>query len=210
MLREHPDELEQLFVGDDALPGGGGVEVHHVNHPGELGVFAGDRPHRVGEALAQAGAAPPQRLPARLRREVEAQDAVVALGQVGRAQLGGEPTQLVVEPVGQPLEEDQRQDVLLMYSLYLGASTGPCRAQAAFQSQVSRVFSSISSANSILPSAPIISNLPFLVSGMRHTTFASVGDTTPSLCSLFAYIMCGRLQYVMLQYRGDRHRDPYP
>ena len=54
VLVEHLDQLVQVVIADDALAGGGGVEVGHVDHACQLGVLAGDGPHGVGEGFAQA------------------------------------------------------------------------------------------------------------------------------------------------------------
>ena len=60
--------------------------------------------------------------------EVEADELVVGLGELegllARTDLGGDAVQLVVEDVAQPLGEDQRQDVVLVFGSILGAANG--------------------------------------------------------------------------------------
>ena len=71
-------------VVDDPLPGSRGVEVGHVDHAREPRVLAGDGPDRVGQMLAQAGCLLDDGRPAGLLRDVEADELVILLDQLGR------------------------------------------------------------------------------------------------------------------------------
>ena len=117
VLAEHLYQFPQPVIPHHALPRLRGVEIHRVNHPRQFGVLARDGAHRVGERLAQPGGQFGQVAPAGGRRQVEAHQVVVVLDQPlgGRAaaELVAQAGDLVVEDVGQALEEDEGQDVVL-------------------------------------------------------------------------------------------------
>ena len=109
-----------------------GGEVDQVDDAGQRRVVPHHRPHRAGQMLADVARArapplivarplvvrpPGDHVPARFRRQVEAQQLVIGLGDLLRdpavAVLLGQPFDLVVEHVRQALEKQQRQQVIL-------------------------------------------------------------------------------------------------
>ncbi len=72
MAAEHLNEIGQRGIVQNALAGGGGVEIYGINHALELGILAGDGPHDVGQVLPQAGGPLADGLPAGFFGNVEA------------------------------------------------------------------------------------------------------------------------------------------
>jgi len=104
---EHLDEPGQGRLVHDPLPGGGGVELHDVDGPLELGVLAGHGAHRVRQVLPEARRLRADLRPTGFLREVEANELVVLLdellGVVAPAELVGQLFQLVLEDVREAL-----------------------------------------------------------------------------------------------------------
>ena len=126
---------------DVALAVALGCEVHQVDHAGEGGVVADDRTYRPRQVLADVPRpdalsavveGPVIRLPAaddsptRFRRQVEAQQLVVALRNLlcdrPVSVLVGQPVDFVIEDIGEALEEEERQQVVLELGRILRAS----------------------------------------------------------------------------------------
>ena len=128
---------------DVALAVAFGGEVHHVDHAGQRWVVTDDGADGPGQVLAhvvRAGAVPlaverpsvrlaaAENGPARFRRQVEAQQLVVAFGNLLRrgavAVFLGEAGDFVVEDIRQALEEEERQQVVLELGGVLLAANG--------------------------------------------------------------------------------------
>ena len=131
VLREQLNERAQLVVAEDALAGGGLVEVLNIDDAVQARVLAGDGADDVGQQLAESGGLLLQIRPARAGRDIEAYEFVVLVNEAG---AGAEAIEVVLVNVGEALEEDERKDVVLE----LGASMGLRMMQAASQSQDSR------------------------------------------------------------------------
>src|SRR5262249_32756092 len=116
-VAQHPDEGGEPAVVHDPLPGGGGVEVGDVDDAGEGRVLLGHGADGVGQVLADLGGLLADVGPPGVGRDVEAGELVVLLDELrGRARVAevlGEVGQLIVENVGQALEEDEWEDVVL-------------------------------------------------------------------------------------------------
>ncbi len=131
-IGERLDHEAQLRRVDVALAVSLGGEIDDIDHAGERGVLLDDGAHRLGQVLADVlglgalalvvqrpldGFAPADRAPSGLGRQIEAQQGMVALGDLERrvavAVVLGEPRDLVVEHIRQPLQEEQRQQIVL-------------------------------------------------------------------------------------------------
>lgn len=82
-----------------------------ADHPLEPRVLAGDGSYGVGQVLTQTCRASSETWPAGWLREVEADEGVVLIHQAGRRlwvpEVGSERRHLVVEDIGEPLQEDE-------------------------------------------------------------------------------------------------------
>ena len=123
-----------------------GREINEVDDARERGIVADDCSYRLGQMFPDVfrvrasslvverplvGFATADDAPSCLRREVEAQQLVVALGNLLRnlpvSILFGQPLDLVVEDVGEALEEEERQQVVLELGRILLATDGAGR-----------------------------------------------------------------------------------
>src|SRR5438132_585028 len=82
-------------------------------------VLAGDGADGVGEQLAESGGLLLQIGPARAGRNIEADEFVVLVNKAG---TGAEALQLVLVNVGEALEEDEREDLVLELRRVNGAA----------------------------------------------------------------------------------------
>ena len=114
---EDLDQGGEALVVHDALSGGGGVEVDHVDDALEGRVLSGGGSDGVGQGLAQAGGDGGDGAPAGRLGQVGADGLAVPVsdlqGDVPAAEVVGQPVDLVIEHVGEPLQEDEREDVVL-------------------------------------------------------------------------------------------------
>jgi len=117
-----------------ALAVGGGVEIDAVDNAVKERILPGDGTHLGGDAfpdlvgeLADDGPDGLLRI-VRRQREVEADELVVGLGELEgllpRADFPGDAVQLVVEDIAEPLGEDEREDVVLVFRCVLGSTDG--------------------------------------------------------------------------------------
>ncbi len=123
-----------------------GREIHEIDDPGKGGVLPHDRAHGFGQMLADVlGPGVPAPIverprialasadddPPRLRRQVEAQQIVVAFGDLlcdfSVADLLGQPVDLVVEDIREPLEKEEGQQVVLEFRSILFPADGAGR-----------------------------------------------------------------------------------
>jgi len=110
--------LGQAAIIDDALPGGGLVEIDIVEHAVQLGrVLAAHRAHGIGEGLTQAGGDALHTGPAGALRDIKAHQATIPLGQrlgqLATAELTLQAGELIRKDVGEALDEDEGQDIVL-------------------------------------------------------------------------------------------------
>ncbi|OQB02246.1 MAG: hypothetical protein BWY25_00675 [Chloroflexi bacterium ADurb.Bin222] len=110
VLRKALDERAQTVIVEDALAGGGFIEVFQVNHAAQFGVLARHGAHGAGQILAQVGHLAGDFRPAGFFGEIKAHQGVVLLYEPS---LVAQLLQLVLEHIRQTLEEDERQDVIL-------------------------------------------------------------------------------------------------
>ena len=102
----------------DGLTGSGFVEVLDVYDALELGVLPGHGPDGVGEVLSQARGLLPDPGPPSKLRDVEVHRLAVLLGhECGKLipEFLGQLVDLILEHVREPLEEDERQYVVLEF-----------------------------------------------------------------------------------------------
>ena len=126
------DQVREPVIIEVALAVGGGVEVHPVDDPLQQRVLAGNRPQLAGHPLADPLALQADHAPHRLLRilrpqwQVEAHQLPVGRHQLERllaaAHRLGDAVEFIVEHITQPLGEDQRQDVVLVFRRILGAA----------------------------------------------------------------------------------------
>ena len=140
------DDRGQLGGVDVALAVALRGEVHEVDDTRKRGVVPGDRTRRSGQMLPDVsgprgtapvvgrpvvGGAAADDAPARFRGQVEAQQGVVDVGDLGSdlpvAVFLGQPVDFVVEDVGQALEKKQRQQIVLELGGVLFAADGAGR-----------------------------------------------------------------------------------
>ena len=114
---EDLDEVGQPPVVDDPLPRRCGVEVRDVDDAREARILTGDGPNRIGQELTKSGGRGRDPGPAGVLWNVEPDQLMVLLDQlrccVPIPELLSEVCALVVEDIGEPLQEDQGKDVVL-------------------------------------------------------------------------------------------------
>ena len=112
---EHLDQVRQVLIVYNALSRCRGVEVRNINNAGKSRILTGDRTNGVGEELPQAGGCRGDLRPARLFGNVEAHQFVILLDQFRSGshitEVVGEMGKLVIEDIGEPLEEDQGKNI---------------------------------------------------------------------------------------------------
>ena len=119
MLREQLNERAQLVVAEDALACSGLVKILYINDAVQPRALAGDGADGVGQQLAECGGLLLQIRPARAGRNIEADEFVVLVNKAG---TGAEALQLVLVNVGEALEEDEREDLVLELGRVNGAA----------------------------------------------------------------------------------------
>ena len=128
MAAEDLHQLGQRAVVDQALARSRRVVVDDVDDARELRVLLGDLADAGGQALAQVDRAGAEGIPGVLGRDEDADQLAIDAGhlarEVGAAELLGDAGDLVGVDVGEPLVEEQRQDVVAV----LGGVDGPADA----------------------------------------------------------------------------------
>ena len=119
------DEVGEEVIVEVALAVGSGVKVHAVNDSPQARVFLGDSLHVGSDAFADlVGERSDDRPDGLLRvfrdeREIEADELVVGPdeleGLLTRADLVGDAVQLVIKNVTEALDEDEGEDVVLVF-----------------------------------------------------------------------------------------------
>jgi hypothetical protein len=117
MLAKCLDECCQPAVIDNRLPRCGGVEVNGVDDALEARVLPGDRANCVRKDLAEPGGLGGDERPATLGWNIEPDECVVlvddGLSSLAIAYLVSDSLDLIIEHVGEALQKDQREDVVL-------------------------------------------------------------------------------------------------